>query len=121
MPNTELGFAVQQKFPVLDIEKSNPVRVTIENHGMSNGQFVRATNFFTSPPNHVTGMDELRNNQYMIGNVTTDTFDLFDQYGNQIDGTNFTTYVPNDLTQFTLTGPSLDTQNLNTREGQENE
>lgn len=117
MPNTELGFAVQQKFPVLSIEKTFPVRVTIENHGLTKGQFVRATNFFFSPPQFNTGMQELNNNLYAVGNITTDTFDLFDEEGHGIDGTSFTTYIPSDLPQFTLTGPDLDTQNLNTQEG----
>ena len=113
--NTELGFAIQHKFPVDAIDKSNPIKVTILAHGMSNGQFVRATNFFYRPIS--TGMYELNNNLYMLGNVTTNTFDLFDEEGGYIDGTNFTTYIPNDLSQFTLTGPDLDTMNLNTQEG----
>jgi hypothetical protein len=116
VPNTELGYTVQQKHPVLDIEQSNPVRVTIENHGMSKGQFVRVTNIFNSPPQHDTGMYEIKNQIYQIGNVTTDTFDLFDQEGYPVDGTQYTAYIPNPLTQFTLTGPDLNTQNLNTQE-----
>lgn len=117
MVNTELGFAVQQKFPVLDITTTNPVQVTITSHGMTNGQWVRATSFYYTPPTHVTGMYELNNRIFVIGNVTDDTFDLFDTKGNQIDGTSYTAYIPNDLSQFTLTGPELDTQNLNTQEG----
>ncbi len=117
MPNTELGFAIQQKEPVTAIEQSMPVRVTIPSHGMSNGQFVRATNFFVSPPSAATGMYELNNNLYMIGNVTEDTFDLFDQEGNPVDGINYTPFVANGLPQFTLTGPDLFTENLNTQEG----
>lgn len=115
MTNTELGFTVQQKFPVLEIDKTFPVRVTVLNHGMTNGQFVRANNFFYTPVQFATGMYEINNKLYMLGNVTTDTFELFDEYGNGIDGTSFTTYVVNNLSQFTLTGPDLDTQNLNTR------
>lgn len=117
MPNTELGFAVQQRFPVVAIDRSLPVRVTVENHGLTNGQLVRATNFFYMPPQWNTGMQELNNNLYTVGNVTTDTFDLFDQEGNEVDGTTYNEYTPNDLSQFTLTGPDLDTQNLNTQEG----
>lgn len=117
MPNTELGFAVQQRFPVVAIDRTFPVRVTIENHGLVNGQTVRATNFFWTPPQWNTGMQELNNNLYVVGNATTDTFDLFDEEGRGIDGTGFNTYVPNNLSQFTLTGPDLDTQNLNTQEG----
>lgn len=117
MPNTELGFTVQQKGPVVAIDRTFPVRVMIENHGLVNSQYVRATNFFYTPPQWNSGMQELNNNLYVVGNVTTDTFDLFDEEGLGIDGTAFTAYVPNSLSQFTLTGPDLDTQNLNTQEG----
>lgn len=116
MANTELGFAVQQKFPTA-IAASFPVLVTIPNHGMSSGQFVRASNFFVSPLSDATGMYQLNNNLYMIGNVTTNTFELFDQYGEPIDGTNYTPFINNGIAQFTLTGPDLFTQNLNTQEG----
>ncbi len=114
--NTPLGFTVRQMYPTA-IAATLPVNVTIPNHGMSNGQTVRATNFFVSPAQAVTGMQELNNNLYYIGNVTTNTFDLFDVYGNPIDGTNFTPYINNGLAQFTLTGPDLFTENLNTQEG----
>lgn len=115
MTNTELGFAIQQKTPTL-IDKTNPVMVKIPNHGLVNGDVVRATNFFTSPPQAYTGMQELNNNLYTIGNVTTNTFELFDQYGNPIDGTSYTTFVNIGLAQFTLTGPDLYTENLNTQQ-----
>ncbi len=114
--NTELGFTVQQKIPTA-IAKSFPVRVTVPNHGMTKGQFVRATNFVIIPVALATGMYQLNNNLYMIGNVTTDTFDLFDEENIAIDGRNFTTFINNGLAMFTLTGPDLNTENLNTQEG----
>lgn len=116
MPNTELGFAVRQMTPTA-IEQSVPVRVTVEANGLSNGQYVRATNFFVSPVQDATGMEQLNNLLFVIRNVTTDTFDLFDQYGAPIDGTNYTPFINNGIAQFTLTGPELNTQNLNTQEG----
>jgi len=113
--NTELGFTVQQKEPVLSISQTKPVQVEITGHGMSNGKWVRATNFFRPP--HSTGMYELNNRLFQIGNVTDDTFDLFDQEGEEIDGTGYTAYIVNTMSQFTLTGPTLNTENLNTQEG----
>lgn len=62
-------------------------------------------------------MIQLNNNLYIISNVTTDTFDLFDEYGEPVDGRGFTPFINNGLPQFTLTGPDLNTQNLNTQEG----
>ncbi len=113
--NTELGFAVTQMIPTA-IEKSVPVRVTIAGHELQAQQVVRATRFYASPLSDATGMEQLNNRAFVVGNITTDTFDLFDQYGEPIDGTNYTTFINNGLGQFNLTGPDLFTQNLNTQE-----
>lgn len=115
MPNTELGFATTQLTPT-GIDTSFPVRVTLEDHGLSSGQFVRATRFYPLPIADATGMEQLNNRLFQVGNISADTFDLFDQYGNPIDGRGYTTFIDNGLGQFNLTGPSLDTQNLNTQE-----
>ncbi len=115
MTNTELGFATTQMTPTA-IDKSFPVRVTVVGHSLSEGQFVRATRFYRLPLSDATGMYELNNRLFLIGNLSTDTFDLFDEHGYPIDGTNFTTFINNGLGQFNLTGPDLDTQNLNTQE-----
>ena len=112
--HTQLGFAITQMTPTA-ISQTNPVRVTLDNNGLINGQFVRATRFYALPHDDSTGMEQLNNLSFMVKNVTTNTFDLFDQYNNPIDGTNFTTFINNGLAQFNLTGPSLFTRNLNTR------
>lgn len=116
MTNTELGFATTQLTPT-GIANSVPVRVTCPNHNLTNGQYVRATRFYNLPASDATGMYELNNQLFVVGNITTNTFDLFDQYGNPIDGTNYVPFVANGLGQFNLTGPDLFTQNLNTQEG----
>lgn len=116
MPNTELGFAVTQLASPSAISQTIPVRVTIDNHGLQNGQIVRATRFYALPPTDATGMEQLNNQAFVVQNTTQNTFELFDQYGEPIDGTNYTTYVPNGLGQFNLTGPDLFTQNLNVME-----
>jgi len=113
--NTELGFATTQMTPT-EIERSIPVRVRVDGHPLLNGQCVRATRFYALPLSDATGMYELNNRLFTVANVTENTFDLFDQHGAPIDGTNFTPFVNNGLGQFNLTGPDLDTQNLNTRE-----
>jgi len=116
MPNTELGFATTQLVPTA-ITKTLPVRVTIEGHQLQAGQTLRATRFYALPLVDATGMEQLNNKLFVIGNITEDTFDLFDQYGEPIDGTNYTTFVNNGIGQFNLTGPALYTENLNTQEG----
>jgi len=113
--NTELGFATTQLTPTA-IDKTNPVRVTVPDHGLQAQQTVRATRFYPLPVSDATGMYELNNNLYVVGNITTNTFDLFDQYGEPVDGTNYTTFIDNGLGQFNLTGPALYTENLNTME-----
>lgn len=104
-------FTLQQKYPTA-ISATFPVRVTIPNHGMTAGQYIRASNFATSPLSLRTGMEQLNYNLYVIGNVTTNQFDLFDTFGRPIDGTQYTPFVNNGLALFTLTGPELDTQNI---------
>lgn len=104
-------FTLQQKYPTA-ITATFPVRVTIPNHGMTSGQYIRASNFVASPSFYATGMEQLNYNLYIIGNVTTNEFDLFDTFNLPIDGTLFTPFVDNGLALFTLTGPALDTQNI---------
>lgn len=88
-----------------------PPVVTIEDHGLSNGQRIRATRFVGLPFANATGMEQLNNRLFVIQQVTTDTFQLWDEFGHAIDGTTFTAFVNNGLAQFTLTGPSLFIQN----------
>lgn len=114
--NTELGFAITQMTPIA-ISTTLPVTVTVTNNGLQAGQFVRATRFYALPLADATGMYELNNQLFVVKNVTTDTFDLFNQFGDPIDGRDFTAFTGNGFPQFNLTGPSLDTQNLNTQEG----
>ncbi len=115
MNNTILGFATTQMTPTA-ITTTLPVTVTVVANGLSNGETVRATRFYPLPASDATGMYQLNNRLFVVKNVTADTFDLFDDYGAPIDGTNFTPFVNNGLGQFNLTGPSLYTQNLNTME-----
>lgn len=94
------------------ITQTKPVRVTVVGSNLSNGQFVRATNFFSPLQPHATGMQQLNNKLFMVWNTTADTFDLFDEMGEPINGVNYTAFVANDYSQFTLTGPDLDVENI---------
>jgi len=60
--------------------QTNPIVITSVGHPHSNGDTLHIKN--------ITGMVELNNNNYLIGNVTTNTFEL-----TGIDGTGFTPYV----------------------------
>jgi len=65
--------------------QADPVVVTSNGHGLSNGDKV----FITG----VAGMTELNENQYLVANVTANTFELQDEDSNNIDGTAFTAYT----------------------------
>lgn len=104
------GFESQVKTPTA-IDKSVSCTVTIAAHGWVDGNWVRASNFVTSPVASATGMEQLNYRQFVIGNVTTNTFDLFDTAtGLPIDSTNYTTFVNNGIAKFTRIGQDLNTQ-----------
>lgn len=65
--------------------QANPVVVTSNGHGLSNGDKI-----FISG---VVGMTQLNEKQYLVANVTTNTFELQDESSTNIDGTGFTAYT----------------------------
>ncbi len=107
------GFADNHRVPTA-ITAATPPVVTSAAHGLTNGQFVRATNFRATPVADATGFYGLNNQLFQIGNVTTNTFALFYPNTNmQIPfvGVGQTAFVNNGIAQFTLTGEDLNTQN----------
>lgn len=91
------------------ITATNPVRITIANNGFTDGERVRVTNTmqYTSPGGTSTGMYQLENRDFVVKTITANDFDLYDIYGNTIDGTAYTTFVNNGRVKVTLTGPDL--------------
>jgi hypothetical protein len=86
------GFSSTIKTPTA-ITQASPAVVTSAGHGLSNGQFVRATNFRATP-------------------VADATFALFYPYSNiPVDTTAETAFVNNGVAKFNLVGESLYTQN----------
>jgi len=65
--------------------KADPVVITSAAHGFTDGDEVRILS--------VLGMTELNENIYIVDDGATNTFELTDSDGNDIDGTEFTTYV----------------------------
>lgn len=65
--------------------KADPVVITANSHGFSDGDEVEI--------NSVGGMTELNGNRYIVANKTSNTFELTDADGANIDGTGFTTYT----------------------------
>ena len=64
---------------------ADPVVITSNAHGLSNGDKI-----FISG---VAGMVELNEGQYLVANVTANTFELQDEDSADIDGTGFTAYT----------------------------
>lgn len=94
-----------------DITAAVPVVVTIVNHGFESGQRIVATRFTVTPVVDATGMEQLNNRTFVVQFPTTDTFQLWDVYGQPINGTAYTPFISNGLAQFTLTGPDLNIEN----------
>lgn len=101
-------FIVEQMTPE-NITASLPIVVTITGHGLSNGNFIRATKFYNLPIALATGMYQLNNQQYMVQQCTSDTFILCDRNAVPVDGRGFTPFVQGG--EFTLVGQSLDINN----------
>ena len=64
---------------------ADPVVITATSHGFSNGDEIVITG--------VVGMTELNNKHYKVANKTTNTFEITDLDGNDIDGSGFTAYT----------------------------
>ena len=94
------------------ITQASPAVVTSNGHGLINGEFVRATNFRSTPVANATGMYGLNNQEFMVGNVTTNTFALFLPYtSTPVDTTAETAFVNNGVAYFNLVGQKLYTKN----------
>jgi hypothetical protein len=67
------------------ITKADPGVVTSTSHGLSDGDRVKMIG--------VGGMTEVEGITYVVANKTANTFELNDEYGNNIDTSSFTTYT----------------------------
>ena len=67
------------------ITKANPAVVTATSHGYSNGDEVVISG--------VVGMTEVNGKRFLVANKTTNTFELTDKDGTNINSSSFTTYT----------------------------
>ena len=67
------------------ITKANPAVLTATGHGYSNGDEVKIRN--------VVGMTEVNEKRFLVANKTTNTFELTNKDGTNINSTGFTTYT----------------------------
>ena len=67
------------------ITKADPGVVTATGHGLSDGDNIKIVS--------AGGMTEVNLNTYVVANKTTNTFELNDQYGNNLDTSGFSIYT----------------------------
>ena len=79
------GQILESDVTISGATQANPVVITATGHGYSNGDEIRITG--------VVGMTELNNKRYLVANKTTNTFEITDIDGNNINGTGFTAYT----------------------------
>lgn len=78
------GLVLKANKNIVSVTKANPAVVEVTAHGYANGDFWYC--------NDGGQMTQLEGKFYKIKNVATDTFELTDLDGVNIDSTNFTTY-----------------------------
>lgn len=104
------GFAATNVVPTA-INLTTSV-VTVSANTFTTGQFVRGTNFRSTPVADATGCYGLNNRVFQIGAVTSTTFELLEPYTNvKADLTGETAFVNNGVARFNLIGQSLGTVN----------
>ena len=104
-PDSSLSHFTFRQFTPEGITAALPMVVTKTDHGLQNGQAIRATKFITIPFANATGMEQLNMGLFYVQQRTASTFQLFDANGYPIDGRNFTAYVGGG--QFTINGPEI--------------
>jgi len=80
------------------ITKANPGVLTVTAHGYSNGDEIALSN--------IQGMTEINAANFRVANVTTDTFTLTDEAGDNVNTTSFTTFDPGGGVEQVITGAS---------------
>ena len=79
------GIITSASQNITGVYETNPAQVLVSSHGLPNGTEVIISG--------VVGPSNLNNRSFVIGNVTSGSFCLYDNFGNAIDGTVFAAYV----------------------------
>jgi len=93
------GAVLEGDKTITAITKANPAVVTANSHGYSNGDEVVIT--------AVGGMTEVNGKRFLVADKTTNTFELQDKDGVDIDSSSFTTYTSGGVSNkvFEITTP----------------
>ena len=79
------GQILESDVTISGATQANPVVITATGHSYDNGDEISITS--------VAGMTELNNKRYLVANKTTNTFEITDVDGTNINGTGFTAYT----------------------------
>ena len=79
------GIITESAVSISGISQANPAVVTATSHGYNNGDHVIIST--------VTGMVEVNGKTFQVANATTNTFELQDVDGNNIDSSSYNAYV----------------------------
>jgi hypothetical protein len=79
------GSVVETAKTITGITKANPAVVTIASHGYSNGDSIDIES--------VSGMTQVNGRRFKVANITSNTFQLQDEDGNNVDASAFGSYT----------------------------
>lgn len=102
----DCGLSYDSPIAVTGVSQANPVVITATSHGFINGDRITI--------DEIEGPTNLNNQYYLVANKTTNTFEITDLSGNNIDGTSFTVYSSGGFVRLCKTTVS----NLDHLEGQ---
>ena len=104
----EKGQILEGDITISGITKANPGVVTATAHGYSNGDFVVISS--------VVGMTQVNNKTFKVSNKATNTFELQDVDGNNVDTSGYSTYssagTANKIYQITTSYTTAQLENL---------
>lgn len=98
------GFVTEADSTISGATQANPVVVTDTAHGYSNGDVISISG--------IVGMTELNGKDYKVANKATNTYELTDMLGNNVDGSAYTAYSSGGISEkhIILTTPYTEVQ-----------
>jgi hypothetical protein len=81
---TENGSLVETGLDISDVSNADPCVITSNVHGLTDGDAVDISG--------IVGTTELNGKRFLVANKTSNTFEITDEDGNDIDSTNFGVY-----------------------------
>jgi len=87
----DCGLSLNNPVAIEGATAADPVVITQTGHSYSNGDYIDIA--------EVYGMTELNNKRFIVANADTNTFELTDLSGNDVDGSAYSTYLSGGYTR----------------------